>query len=43
MLKISAADIEIVQEELEVSAEEAKAALMTGSGDVVQALQTLLQ
>lgn len=43
MLKISATDIEIVQEELEVSAEEAKASLVKGSGDVVQALRTLLR
>lgn len=42
-VKIAASDIEIVQEELEVSAEEAKAALVKGSGDVVQALRKLLQ
>ncbi|CAM9431075.1 unnamed protein product [Ectocarpus fasciculatus] len=42
-LKISAADIEVLTEELEVSAEEAKAALLKRDGDVVQALRLLLQ
>ncbi|CAM9531072.1 unnamed protein product [Ectocarpus sp. 4 AP-2014] len=42
-LKISAADIEVLKEELEVSAEEAKAALLKRDGDVVQALRLLLQ
>ncbi len=42
-VKISAADVDQIQEELEVSSEEAKAALLKGSGDVVQALRHLLQ
>lgn len=42
-LKISAADIEVLKEELEVSTEEAKAALLKRDGDVVQALRLLLQ
>lgn len=42
-LKISAADIKVLKEELEVSTEEAKAALLKRDGDVVQALRLLLQ
>ncbi|CAM9940442.1 unnamed protein product [Scytosiphon promiscuus] len=42
-LKISAADIEVLKDELEVSSEEAKAALLQGNGDVVQGLRKLLR
>lgn len=42
-LKISATDIEVLKEELEVSSEEAKTALLQGNGDVVQALRKLLR
>lgn len=42
-LKISAADVEQIQQELECSAEEAKAGLIKASGDVVQALRHLLR
>eukprot|EP00752_Nemacystus_decipiens_P012151 g10770.t1 len=42
-LKISAADVEQIQEELECSADEAKAGLIEASGDVVQALRCLLR
>ncbi|CAM9654058.1 unnamed protein product [Laminaria digitata] len=42
-IKISAADIELVTQELEITSEEARAALLKGHGDVVQALRHLLQ
>eukprot|EP00904_Undaria_pinnatifida_P002073 jgi/Undpi1/11867/HiC_scaffold_4.g01566.m1 len=42
-IKISAEDIEVVTQELEVTSEEARAALLMGQGDVVQALRHLLQ
>lgn len=42
-LKISAADVEQIQQELECSADEAKAGLIQASGDVVQALRHLLR
>eukprot|EP00903_Cladosiphon_okamuranus_P011776 g11069.t1 len=42
-LKISSADIEQIQQELECSADEAKAGLIEASGDVVQALRHLLR
>lgn len=42
-LKISAADVEQIQHELECSADEAKAGLIKASGDVVQALRHLLR
>ncbi|CAM9098712.1 unnamed protein product [Hapterophycus canaliculatus] len=42
-LKISAADIEVLKDELEVSSEEAKTALLTGNGDLVQAFRKLLR
>jgi len=42
-VKISAADVDQIQEELEVSSEEAKAALLKASGDIVQALRHLLR
>lgn len=42
-IKISAEDIAVVTEELEVTKEEAHAALLKGHGDVVQALRHLLQ
>lgn len=42
-IKISAADIDVVIQELEVTNEEARAALLKGHGDVVQALRHLLQ
>lgn len=42
-IKISAADVDVITNELEVTKEEAHTALLRGNGDVVQALRHLLQ